>query len=229
MNHLLINPSVQTITVAIVEDNMPCQLRFAQALNQADGIEVVACFVDGQSAIAWLERNSVDVLLCDLGLPDIPGLAVISYCALKAPKTDIMVASMFEDDDHVIRAIEAGATGYLLKDSLGDEIVERVRELSAGGAPMSPPIARRVLKKFRPTELPVQDLEPKKNANSIKLSPKEMSTLQYVAKGFSYAEIAKMDGVTVNTVQTFVKRIYTKLSVHSRTEAVYEAQAMGLL
>lgn len=223
------NQASNTIKIALVEDNLPCQQRFVTALERATDIQVVACFVDGSSALTWLERNSVDVLLCDLGLPDIPGLAVISYCAQKHLKTDIMVVSMFEDDDHVIQALEAGATGYLLKDSLGDEIVQRVRELWQGGAPMSPPIARRVLKKFRQIELPQPKATQTNATESVKLSPKELATLQYVAKGFSYAEIAKIENITVNTVQTFIKRIYVKLSVHSRSEAVYEAQAMGLL
>jgi DNA-binding NarL/FixJ family response regulator len=220
------SPSLQLITVAVVEDDDACRERFETAIRGAPDLHLTGSFADGRSALDWLESQAPDVLLSDLGLPDLPGLAVITYCAQRHPATSIMVITMYEDEQHVIRSLEAGASGYLLKDSVHDEICDRIRELHAGGSPITPVIARLVLKRFRPAEggpknLPDNDL--------VRLTPKEMVVLNRIAQGFSYQEIGQLEGVTVNTVHTHIKRIYGKLAVRSRSEAVFEAQQLGLL
>jgi len=221
MNHLM-----TPITVAIVEDDPMCLGRFEEAIHAAPDLRLVATFSKGRLALEWLETNSANVLLCDLGLPDLPGLAVITYCAHRHPATSIMVITMYEDEAHVMRSLEAGASGYLLKDSLHDEICERVRELHAGGSPITPAIARLVLKRFRP---PSPEISRPPDSEYTRLTPKEMVVLNRIAQGFSYQEIGQLEGITVNTVHTHIKRIYGKLAVRSRTEAVFEAQQLGLL
>ncbi len=217
------------IRVAILEDDGPTRNRFCAAVSGAEGMVLAADFEHGKDALAWLERNDVDVLLTDLGLPDVPGLAVIAYCARRHPKADIMVISMYEDENHVVRSLEAGASGYLLKDSLEDEITGRIRELRAGGAPMSPVIARLVLRRLRPRESQPPASASQPDGSWVQPTERELLILTRIAQGFSYAEIASLEGISRHTVHAHVKNIYSKLSVHSRTEAVFEASRLGLI
>lgn len=214
------------LQVALVEDDAATRQRFSAAISAAPDLALCAAFAAGGEALAWLERHVLDVLLVDLGLPDVPGLAVIEACARLHPRCDIMVISMFEDEEHVVRSLEAGASGYLLKDSFDDEIARHIRELRAGGAPMTPIIARHLIKKFR--ALP-RGAGPAAASGLALLTPREQLILTRISQGFSYGEIAELEGVSRNTVHTHIKNIYSKLSVHSRTEAVYEASRLGLL
>jgi DNA-binding NarL/FixJ family response regulator len=217
-------PSAASIAVVIVEDDPASLQRFVQAVQQAPDMQVQQTFTNGRDALAWLEHHAPDVLLTDLGLPDLPGLAVITYCAQRHVSCEIMVITMYEDESHVLRSLEAGAGGYLLKDSSSDEIPARIRELRAGGAPMTPVIARQVLRRFRltPSAGQAAPLPPM-------LTPRETAVLNHVARGFSHAEIARLEGVAVSTIATHIRHIYEKLAVHSRSEAVFEAQQMGLI
>ncbi len=201
--------------------------RFQSAIAATVDLKLAASFCNGTSALAWLENNTPDVLLCDLGLPDFSGLAVIGYCAQKHPEANIMVITMYEDEDHVVKSLEAGASGYLLKDSLNNEIAAQIRELHAGGSPMTPVIARLVLKRFRiaPASVNHSKAEPGFTA----LTEREIDILARISQGFSYSEIANIEKISTHTVATHIKRIYGKLSVHSKNEAVYEAMQLGLL
>ena len=137
-----------------------------------------------------------------------------------------MVITMYEDEQHVIRSLEAGASGYLLKDSLRDEIVQHVLELKAGGAPMTPAIARYLLKRFRADpQTPPKSTPP----HDAQLTQRELEMLGLLAKGFSYGEVARLSGISVHTVHAHIKHIYAKLQVNSRSEAVFEATQLGLL
>lgn len=217
-----------SIRVAVLEDDAPTRARFCAAIAGAPGMLLAADFALGGQALAWLENHEVDVLLADLGLPDVPGLAVIAYCAKRHPHADIMVISMYEDEQHVVRSLEAGASGYLLKDSLDQEITARICELRSGGAPMSPVIARLVLKRFRPqAPAPARAADP--DDSWVLPTPRELLMLTRIAQGFSYAEIGALEGISRHTVHAHVKNVYGKLSVHSRTEAVFEANRLGLI
>ncbi len=217
-------PSAASISVVIVEDDPASLRRFVQAVQATPDMQVTQTFTNGRDALAWLEHHAPDVLLTDLGLPDLPGLAVITYCAQRHVRCEIMVITMYEDETHVLRSLEAGAGGYLLKDSAGEEIPARIRELRAGGAPMTPVIARQVLRRFRLTPAAGQAAP-----LPAMLTPRETAVLNHVARGFSHAEIAQLEGVAISTVATHIRHIYEKLAVHSRSEAVYEAQQMGLI
>ncbi len=165
--------------------------------------------------------------LVDLGLPDGSGIDVIKAIRRRQPRCDVMVISVFQDEEAVLGAIEAGASGYLLKDSTPPDIVASIRALRAGGAPINPMIARLLLDRIRPCDATRQTTG--RPAGALALSEREIEILRIVAKGLSLAEIAKLLGISVNTVKTHVKRIYCKLAVSSRTEAIFEAQSMGLL
>ena len=159
-----------------------------------------------------------DVLLVDLDLPDGNGLELIKLVHDKGFDTAMMVISVFGDEWHILKAIAAGASGYLLKDDESIQIETAIIDLASGGAPISPSIARHLMKHFRPEE---QLLE--------KLTKREQQVLQKVAKGYTTQEIAKMEGLSYHTVATHVKNIYRKLSVNSRAEAVFEALKMNLI
>ena len=213
------------LRIAIVEDEPAARRRLVRAIAADASLQVVAEFDNGRDALKWLEGQAPDVLLCDLGLPDLPGLAVITYCADTHPRCQVMVISMYEDEAHVIRSLKAGAKGYLLKDSLGSEVTERIHELARGGSPITPVIARLVLN----TMHHVAPKASSEGIDAVKLSAKEVVVLTRIAQGFGYAEIAELEGVARSTVATHIRNVYGKLAVHSKNEAVFEASRLGLI
>ncbi|MDQ7954772.1 MAG: response regulator transcription factor [Pseudomonadota bacterium] len=213
------------VRVVILEDDAETRTRLRVAVERDPTMQLVAEFSLAGDALGWLEKNDLDVLITDLGLPDLPGLAVIAYCANRHVRAEILVISMYEDEQHVIRSLEAGASGYLLKDSLNEEIAGRIREMRAGGAPMSPVIARLVLKRLRPVVQAAEEVD----SSWVRPTARELLVLTRIAQGFSYAEIAKLEKISPHTVHAHIRNIYSKLAVHSRTEAVFEASRLGLI
>jgi DNA-binding NarL/FixJ family response regulator len=168
----------------------------------------------------------MDVLLVDLGLPDGSGIDMIRAAHKKWPACSIMVFTTFGDEQHVMQSLQAGATGYLIKDSSEQSITTEIRNLYQGGSPISPLIARQILIRFMH---PPQPLKPTDNTHRVSLSPREMEVLQLITKGFNYDEIAALLSVSRHTVLTFVRRTYNKLEVNSKAAAIYEARQLGLL
>jgi DNA-binding NarL/FixJ family response regulator len=222
-------PASQTpLKVALVEDDVAFQQAFRTALAAAGDLSMVGVAATAAEARALMDGASPDVLVVDLGLPDASGIDVIREAHARWPDCAIMVATTFADERHVIASIEAGASGYLLKDSPLPTIAEDIRVLHAGGSPISPRIARHVLMRFRPDERVAEEGADIKSGIPS-LSEREKEALQLITRGFSFEEIAELMGVSRNTVLTFVRRIYAKLEVRSKTEAVFEARAYGLL
>ncbi|MEB0110899.1 DNA-binding NarL/FixJ family response regulator [Variovorax sp. GrIS 2.14] len=218
------------IRVLIVEDEPEFTRRFSTAVLSDSELGLVAAVSSGAAGIAMLDLERPDVLLVDLGLPDISGVEVIRHAALRHPQCDVLVITMFGDDDHVVASIEAGASGYLLKDASAERIATSIRELHAGGAPISPGIARRVLARFRLAVKPIAVTGPDEPATPTSpLSARETELLRLTAKGLTFENIGELLGISPHTVVAHVKKIYRKLAVHSRGEAVYEASQMGLL
>jgi DNA-binding NarL/FixJ family response regulator len=219
--------------VLLVEDDMDTRLRFEGLVRSLPNLELVQALGSATEAIAWLANNQPDVLLCDLGLPDLNGIKVIEQCAQMWPSCEIMVISVFGDEDHVIGSIQAGATGYVLKDVSAEQLAVHIQNLRAGGSPISPGIARKLLNRFKPQNVePVarpQQAATTPTTHTNLLSVRELEVLNHVAKGFSFIEIAQFMGLSTHTVMAYVKRVYKKLAVHSRGEAVYEARQMGIL
>jgi len=214
------------IRLAIVEDDPRFRSAFAEAIAAASDMTLVATADDLPAGLELLEGEALDVMLVDLGLPSGSGVDLIKRVAVSWPDCDVIVVSIFGDEAHMMSAIAAGATGYLLKDAGALELAEQVRCLRAGGSPISPIIARRLLKILsRPNEPACNPVD----AGGVTLTPQESRVLALAAKGYSYDEVAELMGVSRHTVMTYVKRIYRKLQVHSKTEAVYEARRMGLL
>jgi DNA-binding NarL/FixJ family response regulator len=216
-------------TVMVVEDDPAFLTRFCKIVACDAQLELFAAVADLASARQAMSKAAPDVLLTDLGLPDGSGIELIRETTHRYPATDIMVITVFGDEEHVLGAIEAGATGYILKDSLPEEFVGLIKQLIAGGSPISPIIARQLLKRFKPGTA-VSDPPPKQDlTEDAGLSARESEVLAMIAKGFNFGEIARLLSISQHTVTTHVKKIYQKLAVHSRGEAVYEAGKMGLI
>jgi DNA-binding NarL/FixJ family response regulator len=225
-----------TTSVLIVEDTPEFMRRFSDAVLADPGLALAGVVGTGRAALAMLDAQPPDVMLVDLGLPDIDGVEVIRHAARHHPQCDVLVVTMFGDDQHVVDSIEAGATGYLLKDAGAGPIAASIHELRAGGSPISPSIARRVLARFRISAAPTPStpaapaLQPApKDATPSPLTERETEILRLAAKGLSFETIGQLTDISPHTVVAHVKKIYRKLAVHSRGEAVYEASQMGLL
>ena len=227
--------------VLIVEDDPHMRAFFAASVRGCAQLELLADVGTLADARHWLENPAyrIDVLLADLGLPDGSGLDAIRFARAQHPECEALVISMFGDEENVLASIEAGALGYIHKDAAPDDIAHTILEMKAGASPISPMIARRVLSKFllQKASAPVEQPDAVKatartgSANFPKgaLSEREQAVLELVARGFSYAEIARLNHVSVHTVQSQIKNVYSKLAVHSKNEAVYEATRLGLL
>mgnify|MGYP001232472185 CR=1 FL=1 len=207
--------------ILIVEDDVATQNWLAAALLAMPETRVHCCASVGE-ARAWLQTGCPDIVLTDLGLPDGSGIEVIECAVRLHPQCEVLVISIFGDEAHVVAAIEAGASGYLLKDSSFDNLEEQLRHLRQGGSPLSPQIARTLIRRHRTPGSNVGASAPASPDSGPVLTVREIEVLTFIAKGFSYQEGAEMLGVSPNTVRTYIKRIYQKLSVNSRSEAVYE-------
>jgi DNA-binding NarL/FixJ family response regulator len=223
------------IHVAIVEDDPDFSHALSLVVQDSADMRLVGCAATQAEGLALLAGPPADVLLVDLGLPDGSGIEVIRAAALHWPSCSIMVSTNFGDETHVMRSIEAGAAGYLLKDSSPSKMSDEIRSLANGGSPISPIIARQVLARFR--HAPSAPISPAGAAADAAdtadapplLSQREKEVLDYITKGFTVHEIAGLMQLSHFTVRTFVRRIYSKLKVTSKAEAIYEARTQGLL
>lgn len=211
-----------THRVLLVEDDEHTRQRLARIVGGLPALSLVAevgTLADARTALATLHPT---LLLVDLGLPDGEGAQLIRE-ACTADDVQAMVITVFGDEQHVVNAIRAGATGYLLKDAGAQDIGRAITDLLAGGSPISPSVARYLLSHvLQPLAAPAADPLPR-------FSGRESDILNLVAKGLAYAEIGHALGISINTVGTHIKQIYRKLSVSSRGEAVYEAGQLGML
>jgi len=222
--------SSEKTTVLIVEDEPEFRMRFKQIVESEPTLELVGVAANKREAQELIDRSKFDVMLIDLGLPDGNGTDLIRQVSAKRPDVDIMVVTVFGDEQHVVSAIEAGATGYILKDSTAADVVSCIRLLRAGGSPVSPVVARSVLRAIRNRMGGTGGTtRPGASPDNNPLSARETEILQLLAKGMSFNEIGEILGISPHTVTAHIKKIYRKLAVHSRGEAVYEATQMGLL
>lgn len=225
---LVQGPDHSPARVMVVEDDALTSAALCLSIKAEPSLSLMAVFDSMQPALAWMQTGVLDVLLTDLGLPDGSGIELIRACRRRHPHCDIMVLTMSADETDVLACIEAGASGYLLKGTHKSDIARSVMSLREGGAPMSPAIARMVLERVRAGQ-PVAVSADKAARTDTRLTKREKVILDLIARGDTYGSIATMLTVSVGTVQTHIKSIYGKLSVHSRGEAVFEAQRQGLL
>jgi DNA-binding NarL/FixJ family response regulator len=218
------------IRTGVIEDDPQMVARITDALRETSDIRVVAVANNFRDGAALIAAGGFDVLLCDIGLPDGSGIDLIRQASTLMPEMDIIVITIFGDTGKVLDAIKAGARGYLLKDDHVAQYADSIRQLRAGGSPISPIIARQLLKQLQPeqtTALVAPESSPAAGLEA--LSARESEVLNLLARGFSYAEVATFLSLSPATIGTYVKRIYRKLEVKSRSEAVFEASSRGIL
>jgi len=200
------------ITVSIVEDNEQLRTTLARVVNRAEGFRCLSHYGDGESALEALPKDKPQVVLMDINLPGMNGVECVRRLKQLVPDTQVMMLTVYEDTENIFNALAAGAAGYLLKRTKGAELLEAIREVHNGGSPMTTHIARKVTQSFQRSGLSTQPTE--------NLSEREQEVLDCLSQGFLYKEIAEKLGISYETVHTYVRRIYEKLQVRTRTEAV---------
>ena len=209
--------------VVLLEDDKDTRAFFEDCVRTHPSLALKASFATLRAARDWFALDTADVLLTDLALPDGHGLTLIRELHERQPSCDILVVSVFGDEESVLACVEAGAVGYIHKDSTPANVGQIVVDVKRGASPISPMIARKLLERLRIKGAANAAAKP------ILLSPRESEVLELIARGYAYAEIARLQNVTIHTIQSHIKNLYAKLAVHSRSEAVFEATRMGLL
>ena len=199
------------ISIAIIEDDNVTRETLKSIIQTTDGFECAGTFADAESGLEFLTGNPADIVLMDIHLPVMDGIECVRQLKQVQPEIQFIMCTIFQDDESVFNALKAGATGYLLKNDDPGKIIDAIRELHAGGSPMTPQIARRVLESFN-----------KHSANEEihQLTKRESEMLGLLAKGFRYKEIADKLNISSATVRTHIYNIYQKLHVQSRTDAI---------
>jgi DNA-binding NarL/FixJ family response regulator len=208
------SPKLMPIRVSIVEDDAPAREILADWIAHAEGFQFVSGFGSAEDGLAELPRQKPDVVLMDIKLPGINGVECVRRLKPQLPQTQFVMHTVYEDSNHIFNALQSGATGYLLKQSAHDELMAALKYVHAGGSPMTSYIARRVAQCFPNT--PAQS----ETDDNQSLSPREREVLDMLARGFLYKEIAESLSISVRTVDTYIRRIYEKLHVRSRSQAV---------
>src|SRR5256714_5199243 len=200
------------ITVSIVEDNEQLRSTLARVLNRSEGFRCLSSYGNAEDALKDLPRVKPEVVLMDINLPGINGVECVRQLKQLVPALQFIMLTVYEDTENIFSALAAGATGYLLKRTKSAELLEAIREVHRGGSPMTTHIARKVTQSFQkagPSPQPTENL-----------SQREQEVLDCLSHGFLYKEIAEKLGISYETVHTYVRRIYEKLQVRTRTEAV---------
>ncbi len=217
----VIAETAEPIKTAIVEDQREIREGLASLLNFTDGFKCIGSYRSMEEALHRIPHNLPDVVLSDIGLPGMSGIEGIKILKERFPQLTILMLSVYEDDERIFDAICAGACGYLLKRTPPTKLLENIRDAVAGGSPMSPEVASRVLKLFR-------EIRPPETVE-YDLTPHELRLLKLLGEGHNYNTAAKQTKNSVNTVKFYIKRIYEKLQVHSKSEAVAKALREGII
>jgi DNA-binding NarL/FixJ family response regulator len=205
-----------TVKVAIVEDDRLWRANLETLLHETEDFDCLGSYPTGEAALAEVRQCKPDVVLMDINLPKMSGVDCTRQLKALLPDVQVIMLTAYDDNDLIFQALQAGANGYLLKRASADQIVEAIREVHRGGAPMSTYIARKVVQSFRqPSPLPRADEG---------LSKRESEVLDCVARGFTDKEVADALGLSVTTIRSYLKTIYSKLHVHSRLQAVQKAK-----
>jgi DNA-binding NarL/FixJ family response regulator len=209
--------------IALIEDGTLTRQRMAKLIGTCFPDSDVTEFSDLASSKAFAATTKQDCWLVDLGLPDGSGTDLIRMVRDLDPNANILVITIFEDVERIIESFRAGANGYLLKNGSDIDLIGAINTIESGGTPLSPTIARKVMERAM-----TESASPAAHRKQV-LAERELELLNFFARGFSYIEVAQRMGVTLSTIQTQVRRIYAKLAVNSRAEALFEARALGLL
>ncbi len=201
------------ITVSIVEDNDQLRGTLARVISRSEGFQCLGQHATAEAALKALPSERPAVVLMDINLPGINGVECVRQLKQILPQTQVVMLTAYEDTDNIFNSLAAGASGYLLKRTSTSELLAAIREVSQGGSPMTAHIARKVVLSFQRS--PASAAQPAED-----LSPREREVLDCLSQGFLYKEIAEKLGISYETVHTYIRRIYEKLQVRTRTEAV---------
>jgi DNA-binding NarL/FixJ family response regulator len=207
-------PAVEAapISVAIVEDDEEIRANLTHRIGGNPSFRLLKAFADAESAVSELPRHRVDVVLVDINLPGMDGVECVRRLKNTLPDAQFIMLTVYEDNNRLFKSLMAGASGYLLKRTPPARLLAAIQEVHTGGSPMTPQIARRVVQHFRHAPPAESGLE--------KLTPREYEVLEQLSKGLRYKEIVDHLGISVGTLHSYIRKVYEKLHVHSRTEAV---------
>ena len=200
------------ISVCIVEDNDKLRATLARVLNRADGFRCVSQYANAEDAVKDLPQVRPDVVLMDINLPGMNGVECVRQLKRLVPETQVIMLTVYEDTENIFNALAVGANGYLLKRTSSKELLEAIQDVCRGGSPMTMHIARKVVQSFQKSDASAQATE--------NLSEREQQVLDLLSQGLIYKEIADKLGISYETVHTYIRRVYEKLQVRTRTEAV---------
>ena len=200
------------IKVAVVDDDEGIRSGFCALIKRAAGFKLVGEFANGETALKEIPQLAPDVVLMDINLPGMKGYECVRQIKASHPGVQFLMLTVYEDGDSLFNSLRAGASGYLLKRTASARLLEAIRDVFNGGAPMTPQLARRVVQFF---SKPAAESSP-----LAKLTPAEREFLDQLANGYAYKEIADRMNISIDTVRSYVRTVYEKLHVHSRTEAV---------
>ena len=207
----------KTIQVALVEDDAGVRANLTRMIDSAPGFHCLGAYADGMAALKSIPTHRPDVVLMDINMPGMLGTECVSKLKHLVPDLPVLMLTVYDDSEQVFKSLMAGATGYLLKRTPKDKLLEAIREIDDGGAPMSRQIARRVVQFFQGMN---KAPEPTNRAVEVgTLTERERQVLELLSKGHAYKEIADQMSISFETVRTYVRSIYEKLHVHSRTAA----------
>jgi RNA polymerase sigma factor (sigma-70 family) len=201
-----------SITVSIVEDNDQLRGTLARVIGRAEGFQCLSHYANAEEALKDLPTVCPEVVLMDINLPGMNGVECVRQLKHVLPKTQVMMLTVYEDTENIFNALAAGASGYMLKRTPREELLEAIREVQRGGSPMTTHIARKVVQSFQKA--------PATSEATENLSPREAEVLDLLSQGLIYKEISDKLGISYETVHTYIRRIYEKLQVRTRTEAV---------
>lgn len=201
-------------TVIVVEDRTRIRETIVDLINETDGLRCAGSYGSCEALLERLADEVPDVILMDIGLPGMSGIDGVKAVKARFPDVDILMHTVFDDDEKIFQSILAGASGYVLKNAEAEELIRAIREIRVG-APMSASIARRMLAMMRGKEA--------KPTDELNLTPRELEILQWLVEGLSYKKIAEKLFISPLTVQSHIKKVYEKLQVHSKSAAVSKA------
>jgi DNA-binding NarL/FixJ family response regulator len=200
------------ISVSIVDDEKKLCQSIATFLNGSSGFRCVSIYGSAEAALQKLPADRPDVVLMDINMAGMNGIECVRHLKALAPKVQILMLTVYDDTEQIFKALAAGATGYLLKRHEPDELLQAIRDVQAGGSPMSNSIARKVVASF-------QKIDQSNEAQNL-LTAREQAVIDSLARGLAYKQIGDELGISINTIRTHLRHIYEKLHVQSRTEAV---------
>ena len=203
---------MKTIKVSVVEDSEKLRRGLGALISDASDMKFLGACADAEEALQRLPQEAPDIVLMDIGLPGMSGIECVAALTKQMPKVKVVMLTAYEDSEDIFKSLAAGAHGYLVKSTSPEQLLEAIREVAAGGSPISGSVARKMIEFFR--------VKPAARDDVSQLAPREQEVLKLLAEGCPYKQIATAMDISFGTVRTYIERIYEKLHVHSRTEAV---------